>query len=1305
MKRSNAVTTMPYMESNFKALPEHFVGCQSRPTKGRHVAVPTFLSYPDQKERLTINDKMECSAVIEKIRHKTLNKFTFGVVALFWILFHGTLLGAFSDMEYNEPRYDFRCDVTAEDKVNADFIRSECYNQYRMQNHKLGFPPLLFVLVNMSLVPIVTAIYSFYANSIVERLKRSHQYARREHRDRGRNLFFAYLFQLIINIIFEITFIILLETQLLYPRNFPSHFSCSSSVNGTQSTTSFNCSSHRAASKSIWMRVVTAANGIFALFAFLEIIWILSRGRHGKEFMENWRFYADHLKSNSDEQRQEQADVIPLVKSQHRAVNISHEQSNDEITNSSEHQEHAQAKNDLHRAIQTLKKNFLQDTDKLIDLKQPFGQPSPGEPGHIHDLAIDEIYVNVAIHEGRAFHNFSKYRWQQLKEYPPDAGDCKFAKPEDILDKNHKNVLLVGRPGIGKTSLSTKLLRLWASGEAFNGDEHFNVVFLLKFRRFNNDNANLSLRDLIARSETVHSLDDAVCDFIKQEPTKVLLIFDGLDEYSRKEDIKTQEVDLTYKNSVEEKMPVSVLYNKLAEGKLLPGASILTTTRPTAVKCVLHVRFQRTVEIRGFTSDDVKKYVKNFTRGNPEAMEKMWEHIKSNINLFSFCYIPMNCFLICHCLLQIILSESSQELPTKMTDIYKMTVKMFLFNHNREGFSPEELARLKSTHMDKPFDKLPEELQKIVNSLGEIAFKGIEEGRLLFESSEVSDLENCGLLHKLPDLKRKALDDPSKSQFCFTHLTVQEFFAAKHLVDTKTDERIETFISNHINDGTWQVVLQFAAGLLKSSLSSDIFIKLLPESTEKRKDCESSEPKTLTSWPATEEDKDLAAQVCKCLYEINDEQQQPVLQNKIEKIKFNAVEFSECSLAPIDVAAVLHFLENAEEVLFINLCNNVLGDLGANEVKKFVVNKERKLESFDLGDNKFTDNAAKDFAAALQHSNCKLESLNLRNNKFTDNAAKDFAAALEHSNCKLESLYLKNNKFTDTAAKDFAAALKHSSKLESLSLSDNKFTDNAAKDFAAALQHSNCKLETLYLRANNFTDNAAKDFAAALEHSNCKLESLHLRNNKFTDTAAKYFAAALEHSNCKLESLDLSYNKLTDIAAKDFAAALRHSNCKLKSLHLSVNNLADNAAKDFAAALEHSNCKLESLDLSINNFTDNAATDFAAALQHSNCKLKSLDLSNNKFTDNAAKDFAAALKHSNCKLESLDLSYNKFTDNAAKDFAAALKHTNCKLKSLDLRINNFTEGGRKYLTDAGMQSNCEVVVWKRLKPSNAKHFH
>ena len=974
--------------------------CQSRSAKP--TPFPTLPPHPAQKQSPTIRHKMDNLLI-----PLTFNKL--GLLTLKgWIGLGSILSAIFLQMHNSEPSSDFRCDV--KHNIDKDFIRGKCFDQYQKQNNKLGVPLFAFIMVNVLVIPVVSVTYSQCVKSTVTELETECRQQDAE-RTRSRGLFIAYFCQLAVSCALRIIFIAFLEIELFYPRTFPADFTCSIEgtsagflPNQTKSANSVNCFMQRAGDKNFWTETVKIANGIFAFLAFLEILWILSRARYGMKFMDNRQFYADHLKSNSDEQRQGQPDGIPLEESQHRAVNIPQEPGNAEITMSSEHPEHDQAQNDFHSAIHTLKKNCLKGTEKLSDLKQPFGGPNHGE-GHRHNLTIDKIYVHVVIVEGRASHNFAKGRWEQLKEYPPDADERLFEKPEDILDQDHKNVLVVGRPGIGKTSLSIKMLRLWASGKAFNA---FNVVFLVKFRRFN-DNAKLSLRDLLAGAETVQRLDDSVWKFVQNESTKVLLIFDGLDEYSRKEEINTQE---DYKNNVEEKMPVSVLYNKLVAGELLPGASILTTTRPTAVRYVYHLDFQRTVEIRGFTSDDVKKYVENFARDVSGAKEKMWEHIKSNINLFSLSYIPVNCFLICHCLLQIILSESSQELPTKMTDIYKMTVKIFFFNHNREVFSLKELERLKSTHMYEPFDKFPEELQKILNTLGEIAFKGIEEGRLLFESSEVSGLEDCGLLHKLPDLKPKALGDPPKSQFCFTHLTVQEFFAAKHLVDTKKNEEIESFVCKHINDGTWQVVLQFVAGLLKSSLSSaEIFSKLLPEFTQKRTKRISSKPEELTFWPATEGHIYLAVQVCKCLYEINDEQQ-PILQNKIEKIKFNAVDLMSHSLAPIDVAAVLHFLENAEEVLYIDLSSNELRDLGANEVKKFFVNRERKLKWLNLSYNKFTDNAAKDFVATLKHGNCKLESLHLSDNNFTDNAAKDFAAALKHSNCKLESLLLGGNKFT-----------------------------------------------------------------------------------------------------------------------------------------------------------------------------------------------------------------------------------------------------------------------------------------------------
>ena len=1012
---------------------------------------------------------MDCTVIKEATSTKTLNKFA-NVLFICWIVVGALLIGAFSKMEISEPRYDFQCHGIGD--TDKDFLQRRCYDQYKRENHKLGIPPYLFILFNVFLILLVTFIYSKCVKSAVNGLERSPEGAEGEPSNRRRNLFIAYLCQLVVSITLEITFFASLMMHLFYPSNFPSHFSCSL-FNRTQSTNFFTCFNDQASYKNIWIKVVAAANGILAFFAFLEIIWILSRARNGKKFMENRQFYADHLKSNSDEHRQAQPEEMPLVKPQPPAVNMPR---NAEMTLSSpEHPEPVQEPNDFSSAIKTLKEDCLRGTEQLSDLKQPFRRPKPGD-GYIHDLKIDEIYVNVAIHEGNTHHYFAKDRREQLKEYPPNAKDCHFAKPQDIIDKEHANVLVVGRPGIGKTSLSTKMLRLWATDQAFNEEHHekshFNIVFLLKFRRFN-DNSELSLHELLARSETVQRLDDSVLEFVQNEPTKVLLIFDGLDEYSRKEDINAQGDDPTYKNNVEEKMPLSVLYNKLAAGELLRGASILTTTRPKAVEYVEHVTFQRTVEILGFTSKNVEDYVQKFSQDFTGAKEKIWEHIKSNANLFSLCYIPVNCFLICHCLLQILLSGSSQQLPTKITDIYQMIVKMVFFKHNRENLYLEELEKLKKTHIYEPFEKFPEEVQKLFYRLGEIAFKGIEEGRLLFESSEVSGLEECGLLHKLPDVQSKqSLNEPPKSQFCFTHLTVQEFFAAKHLVDTSTKKKIERFVRKHIDDGTRQIVLQFVAGLLKSSLGTDIFTKLLPKSTEKRENFYSSEPKTLTSWPATEEDKHLAVQVCKCLCEINDENQ-PVLQNKIKRLKFNEVDFNTCSLAPIDVAAVLHLLENAEEVLSINLSMNKLGDFGANEVKKFIVNRERKLKALNVAVNNLTDNAAKDFAAALKHSNCKLELLDLTYNEFTDNAAKDFAAALEHSNCKLKSLYLRSNKFADNAAKDFAAALKHSNcKLESFDLGYNKFTDNAAKDFAAALEHSNCKLEWSGFSHTNFTNDA-----------------------------------------------------------------------------------------------------------------------------------------------------------------------------------------------------------------------------------------
>ncbi|XP_068716521.1 nucleotide-binding oligomerization domain-containing protein 1-like [Montipora foliosa] len=1023
----------------------------------------------------------------EALTPKTFNNFSF-VAVLLWIFLGLAATGIFSELEISEPRFDFDCVVkTGSDK---GFIRRKCFDQYQKKINKLGIPPYAFIIVNFSAISIVSLVYSQYVKSTVNRLEGGHEDAEGGRRNprRRRRLFVAYLSQLAAKFTLGIIFIVFLETDLFYPGHFPADFACRVEksndsgdlfTNQTQSTL-HKCFSQRAANKTFWINAVTVVNGIFAFFAFVEIVWILSRAKKGRTFMDNRQFYADHLRSNSDQQQEG-------------------------------------VKLELREAMKKMKDDCLNFTEQLNDLKHPFRR-KPGEGRKPNDLNIDQIYVSVAMHEGRAAHVFAKDRREQLRQYPPDSKNCFYAKPEDVIDKEHKNVLVVGRPGIGKTLLSTKILRMWASGQAL---KHVVVVFLVKFRRFRS-NLLLSLRELLAKAESVEQLNDSLWNFVTKYPSRVLFIFDGVDEYSAKEDI-AREDHTCYKNSLEEKMPVSALFNKLARGQLLRGLNIITTTRPTAVTCVEDVNFDRTVEILGFTSEKVEDYVEKFTQGVRDAKDKIWGHIKSNMNLFSLCYIPVNCFLICSCLVEIIsLTDTAHTLPTRMTDIYAMVVKILFFQHSRQS-SAQDNPSLKD-YMYLPFNKLPNDHKEIFKRLGEIAFEGVKQGRLLFESSEVSGLEDCGLLHRLPDAKSR-FNEPPKAQYCFTHLTLQEFFAAKNVVESLSKRELENFVSEHINDGAWQMVLQFVAGLLEAdpetkSSNSDIFIKLLPMSTQKESEREMvnnyslPERKTLTCWPAYE-DKQLALNLCKCLYEI-DEKQQAVLQNKIEQIGFNAVDFSDCSLAPVDFAAVSHFLENASGVLSMNLLWNDLGSLGAKEVQKFLVNTGCKLNYLNLARNKLTDEGAEHLSAALKHSNCKLNSLNLVGNKLTAKGAEHLSAALKLSNCKLNRLNLRDNELTDKGAEHLLAALKLSNcKLNRLNLRDNELTDKGAEHLSAALKHSNCKLNSLNLRDNELTDKGAEHLSAALKHSNCKLNSLNLRHNNITNKAA--FRKSVEHINCEVE--------------------------------------------------------------------------------------------------------------------------------------------------------------------------------------------
>ena len=685
------------------------------------------------------------------------------------------------------------------------------------------------------------------------------------------------------------------------------------------------------------------------------------------------------------------------------------------------------------------KKKIIKETKCLPELQSLFPR-NPGEETTTKDLTLDQIYTNLVIIRNRAKYNFTTDRQEQLKIYPRSHDEESQPKSlEDLLNNENKKVLIVGRPGIGKTLCCIKLLRDWAC-ENFkatsNAQIQFDAAFFVRFRRFNSAN-DLSLRELLTWSE--HSLsdhlDDEVWKYILQHPEGVLILFDGFDEFK---DNANMAVAPPCSTSIEEEMPLQILYQWLVTGEILEGASIVTTTRPTALSGIAHLKFDRTFEILGFSTEQIREYIHKFAGVDKQAGEKLWRHISSNMNLLSLCYIPVNSFIMCSSLSEIIQFEScaSVTLPSKLTTIYKIAVKVFYLKHTK-GFREKHFTR-------KNFlsDYLPLNVEEKFETLGKVAFEGIKEGKLILGGNEVRGMEDSALFHRLPDRKNAALKD--EEQFCFIHLTMQEFFAARHLTNMKERE-LRNFVSENIKNGKWKLVFQFLAGLMeeKNHLPSEIITDLLPVQTEEKKnEAEESEDKMVTCWP-TKDEKDLAVTLLKCSYESN--KMESIVQRKLQQINFNCVNFIDCHLTAVDCSSLVNVI-NVQQISHLDLRNNNIGPLGSFEICKLLKCKESQLSWLNLTHNQLTDEAANYLAEAINNNNCQLRTLDLSENNISDIGAQDLAKAINDNSCQLRMLDLSANGISDIGAQHLAKAINNNNgQLRTVDLSYNQHITEAGK--------------------------------------------------------------------------------------------------------------------------------------------------------------------------------------------------------------------------------------------------------------------
>ena len=437
---------------------------------------------------------------------------------------------------------------------------------------------------------------------------------------------------------------------------------------------------------------------------------------------------------------------------------------------------------------------------------------------------LNDMYTDVIIHTGRAQNHFLKKMdrheiFDVYKKVPESS--IRLEKIKDLFYPNKdtkgnspRTILAVGRPGIGKTVLTEKIIRDWANGiDEFYCDK---IVFLYKFRWFNiiDELQNLSLKTFLRYGTGLtEEKFESIFEEILKEPQKAIFIFDGLDEFDG-EMINYLDQSRGLPNDPNSCMSGMTLFIKLAYGNLLQGATVLVTSRPTADHFYSRLNFDRSVEIIGFTSDKIEEYVSKFCDNidRHDLKQRIWNHVSSSSDLLNLCYIPVNCFIVCVTLSGCLIHPRNETgaLPTTLTELYQTAIDHFAAHHNK--------------NMDETFS------EQTLRKLQELAFHGIEHRQLVFNKQSFDkQMKMSGLVNSLSNPIF-----PVQTQFCFIHLTVQEFLAAKHVTDTLPPDEIKKFISTHGKSGQWHLVLQFIAGILgkKMKMSSSDYYDCVSDFTK-----------------------------------------------------------------------------------------------------------------------------------------------------------------------------------------------------------------------------------------------------------------------------------------------------------------------------------------------------------------------------------------------------------------------------------------------------------------------------------------
>ncbi|XP_036406862.1 NACHT, LRR and PYD domains-containing protein 3-like [Megalops cyprinoides] len=833
-------------------------------------------------------------------------------------------------------------------------------------------------------------------------------------------------------------------------------------------------------------------------------------------------------------------------------------------------------------------------------------------------LFID-IYTELYIIEGGTGKINTEHEVRQIEivSKKSDSQETKITcidifKPFGRKKHPIRTVLTKGIAGIGKTVSIQKFILDWAEEKA-NPD--IELIFSLPFRELNLLKAEeFSLLGLL---QHYHPELKEVED-INLDCSSIVFILDGLDECQLPLGFEKNIAWFDVRTST----TVDVLLTNLIMGNLLPSALLWVTTRPAAAKRIPAKSIHQVTEIRGFNDQQKEEYFqKRFN--NPNLASTVIAHVKSSRSLYIMCHIPVFCWISATVLEHLLGEADCEEIPKTLTQMYTHFL-LILININKQKYTETEETAVKTL---TPSDK------EIVLKLGELAFEGLEKGKLIFYEE---DLRECDIDVSEASVYSGVFTEIFKEEyglyqqkmFCFVHLSIQEYLAALFLFnrftqrehpEEKETEEVESLYFSEEKDSLDVLMLQHYKEFVDEALKSEnghldlclrfLFGLLLDTSqcllqgflthTGSKFNIMVKMVKHIKRKIRKKMSAERSINLFHCLNELNDN-------SLTEEIQFSlsSGNLSDEKLAPDQCSALAYLVLMSEDVLEVF------------DLKKYKTNEEGHKRLLPI---------VKSCTRAILH-----------NSNLTAKHCRTLVSALRMANSHLRELDLSRNCLRYKGLLHLCVGLRsRCCRLQILNLSDNGLKDSSASDLCMMLRNPHSELRVLDLSNNDLGEDAIKPLSIVLKSPYCKLHSLILGNNKLEDSAMKYLCIGLTSPDCKLEVLDLGRNKVGEEGLKMLCSGLNSRHCKLRTLDLHCNNLGDEGVKLLCAELMSPSCKLQKLGLRECSLTALCCADLATVLRSHHSELGDLELRDNDLEDEGVRELSAGVQDPSCKLQRL----------------------------------------------------------------------